>query len=231
MPLSIRPIFKIAMAAFSSWRRRIGEASHERFTKATAAEIGQSERTVQRDAKRGEQERIDDIVGTSLDKGDELDALSQLDPAKADQLIDRAVAGEQVSAKAEVAKTKPPRKTKSIPSTIAVGGVTIKTRAPRHDDSIALQQAEAELKHIKAEIERLKGELWNQSAGDGVLGTPAAVIAMLDAIFAKAQVENFWGDVSKESVEKLILILGAAVAAANTIKSYLNKAETTGTVH
>jgi ParB family transcriptional regulator, chromosome partitioning protein len=214
--------------------RRIGEASHVRFTKATAAETGQSERTVQRDAKRGEQERIDDIVGTSLDRGDELDALTQLDPAKADQLIDQAVAGEQVSAKAEVAKTKPPRKTKSIPSTMAVDEVPIKTHAPQQDDSIALQQAQADLKLCQAEVERLNERLdpWNQGAGDAALETPMAVIATLDAIFAKAQGESFWGNVSKESVKKLIVNLSAAVASAHTIKCCLNKAKAnTATVH
>jgi hypothetical protein len=139
-----------------------------------------------------------------------------------------------VSAKAEVAKTKPPRKTKSIPSTMAVDGVPIKTRAPQQDDSIALQQAQADLKQAQAEVERLNRELdtWNQSAGDGALETPAAVIAMLGAIFAKAKVDTFWGDASNESVKKLIRTLGAAVAAADTIKCWHNKAKAnTGTVH
>lgn len=202
--------------------------SAERFTKDTAAKTGQSERTIQRDARRGETKRIEEIEGTCLDTGAEIDAvrqLQQVDQAKADQLIDQAAAGKEVSAKAEVAKTKPPRKTKSIPSTMTVDGVTIKTRAPQQDDSIALQQAQADLKRCQAEVERLKGELWNQRAGDGALGTPMAVITMLDAIFAQAQVENIWGNASKESVKELILTLGAAVAAANTIKSYLNKLE------
>jgi ParB family transcriptional regulator, chromosome partitioning protein len=205
-------------------RRQIGDESAgahksaERFTKDTAAKSGQSERTIQRDARRGETKRIEEIEGTCLDTGAEIDAvqqLQQLDPAKADELIDQAVAGKKVSAKAEVAKTKPPRK--------------IKTRAPRHDESIALQQTQAELKQSQAEVERLKGELWNQRAGDGALETPMAVIttlvAILAKILAKIQVENFWGDASHEAVKKLILALDAAVAAANTIKSYLNKAE------
>jgi ParB family chromosome partitioning protein len=203
-------------------RRQVGDESlgvhnsAERFTKDTAAKTDQSERTIQRDARRGEIKRIEKIEGTCLDTGAELDAilqLQQLDSAKADELIDRAVAGEQVSAKAEVAKIKPPRK--------------INTRAPRHDDSIALQQAQAELKHLKAEVERLKGELWNQSAGDGALETPMAMITLLGAIYAKEQVEKCWGDASKESVEKLIQTLGAAVAAANTIKNCLTAKATT----
>ena len=161
-------------------RRQIGDESAmvhksaERFTKDSAAKTGQSERTIQRDARRGETTRIEEIEGTSLDTGAEIDAvrqLQQLDPAKADQLIDQAVAGEQVSAKAEVAKIKPPRK--------------IKAHAPQQDDSIALLQLRAELKQSQAEGERLKGELWNQSAGDGALGTPMAVITMIEASFAR----------------------------------------------
>ena len=127
------------------------------------------------------------------------------------------MAGKEVSATAEVAKVKPPRK--------------IKTRAPRYDDSIALQQVRAELKLCQAEVARLNGELWNRGAGDGALGTAMAVITTLDAIFAKAQVEKCWGDASKELVERLILTLSAAVAAANVIKGHLSKAETTGAVH
>jgi len=193
---------------------RIVHKSAERFTKDTAAKTGQSERTIQRDARRGETTRIEEIEGTCLDTGAEMDAvrqLRQLDPAKADQLIDQAVAGEQVSAKAEVAKIKPPR--------------MISTRAPQQDDSIALLQVRAELKQSRAEGERLKGELWNQSAGDGALGTPMAVITMIEASFAKAQGGKFWGDVSDELVKKLIQTLGAAVSAAKAIKCCLNKAE------
>ncbi len=180
-------------------RRQIGDESVIRFTKHTAAETGQSERTVQRDARRGETKRIEEIEGTSLDKGVEIDAvqeLQQLDPAKADELLNQAAAGEDVSAKAEVAKTKPPRKTKTATKTIE--GDTFKTRTPRQDDSIA---------------------------GDAALETPMAVIAMLDAIFAKAQDESFWGNASTESVKKLIVNLGAAVASAHTIKCCLNKAK------
>jgi ParB family chromosome partitioning protein len=222
-------------------RRQIGDESAwahksaERFTKDTAAKTGQSERTIQRDARRGETKRIEEIEGTSLDNGVEIDAvrqLQQLDPAKADELIDQAAAGKEVSAKAEVAKIKPPRKIKSILSTVAIDGVTLKTRAPQHDVSIALQQAQADLELYKAENERLNGELWNQSAGDGALATPMAVITMIEASFAKAQVENIWGDASKELVEKLIQTLGAAVAAANAIKCCLNTAKAnTDTAH
>ena len=206
-------------------RRQVGDESlgvhnsAERFTKDSADKTLQSERSIQRAARRGEIKRIEEIEGTCLDTGSELDAilqLQQLDPAKADELIDRAVAGEPVSAKAAIAEIKPPRK--------------IKTRAPRQDDSIALRQAEADLKLCQAEVGRLRGKLWNQRAGDGVLG-PMAVINTLDAIFAKAQVEKLWGDVSDELVKKLIQALAEAVSAANAIRCYLTAKPNTDTVH
>ena len=58
-----------------------------------------------------------------------------------------------------------------------------------------------------------------------------AVINTLDAIFAKAQVEKLWGDVSDELVKKLIQALAEAVSAANAIRCYLTAKTNTDTVH
>jgi ParB/RepB/Spo0J family partition protein len=80
--------------------RKPGEA--ERFTKTTADATGKSERSVQRDAQRGEDigaDALAKVVNTSLDKGEELDALAKLEPAHRTRLIERAAAGEDVSAK------------------------------------------------------------------------------------------------------------------------------------
>lgn len=79
----------------------------DRFTKATADATGQSERSIRRDAARGRSlsgEALTKVVRTSLDKGDELDALAKLSPERRDELIARAAEGEKVSAKAEVKK-------------------------------------------------------------------------------------------------------------------------------
>jgi ParB family transcriptional regulator, chromosome partitioning protein len=73
----------------------------ERFTKATAEATGRSERAVQLDAARGEtlgQETLAKIAHTTLDKGVELDALAKLSVDDRATLVDRAVAGEAVSA-------------------------------------------------------------------------------------------------------------------------------------
>ena len=74
--------------------------SNDRFTKDTAAKTGQSERNVQRDAARGEKVAVlPEIVGTSLDKGAELDALAKLSEAEQRELAESAKAGETVSAR------------------------------------------------------------------------------------------------------------------------------------
>ena len=58
-----------------------------------------------REVKRGtEIPNVADLARTSLDKGDELDALAKLAPDRRDALIDRAKAGEKVSAKTELKK-------------------------------------------------------------------------------------------------------------------------------
>jgi ParB-like chromosome segregation protein Spo0J len=87
-------------------RRQVGDESVvERFTQATAEVSGIGERTIQRDAARGEklgEDVLKKVVGTSLDKGDELDALAKLSEKQREVLIKRAAAGEDVSAKRPV---------------------------------------------------------------------------------------------------------------------------------
>ena len=72
------------------------------FVKETAAKTGKSQRTVAQDAARAEYiPRLEEVIGTSLDQGVELDALMKLKPEQQNALIDKAVAGEKVSAKPE----------------------------------------------------------------------------------------------------------------------------------
>lgn len=72
-----------------------------RFTAETASVAGKSERAVQLDAARGEAlgDDLEAIAGTSLDKGVELDALAKLPEPERKQIIQRAIAGEEVSAR------------------------------------------------------------------------------------------------------------------------------------
>jgi ParB-like chromosome segregation protein Spo0J len=74
--------------------RQIGDSGETRFTRVTADTTGIGERTIQRDAARGEklgEEVLKKVVGTSLDKGEELDALAKLSEPKRNELIARAV--------------------------------------------------------------------------------------------------------------------------------------------
>jgi ParB-like chromosome segregation protein Spo0J len=71
------------------------------FTADTAKKTGKSVRAIQRVVHRATQNGRTDlarIVGTSLDRGAEIDALSLVPPATRDALIEQAVAGIEVSA-------------------------------------------------------------------------------------------------------------------------------------
>lgn len=77
------------------------------FTTATAVASGSSSRTVRREAARGEALgpiTLAKVAGTSLDRGEELDALASLSPQRRAEIVDRAASGEKVSAKVEVKK-------------------------------------------------------------------------------------------------------------------------------
>jgi ParB-like chromosome segregation protein Spo0J len=83
--------------------RQVGDLNDpDRFTETTSEATGRSERAVQRDARRGEvlgDDALAKVARTSLDKGEELDALVKLPPEQRQNLIDRAAKGEEVSAK------------------------------------------------------------------------------------------------------------------------------------
>jgi N6-adenosine-specific RNA methylase IME4 len=73
------------------------------FVKDTAKQTGKGRSTVARSAQRGKTGRtwLKDVAGTSLDKGDEIDALINLPSDQRDAVIARAKDGEKVSAKTE----------------------------------------------------------------------------------------------------------------------------------
>jgi ParB family transcriptional regulator, chromosome partitioning protein len=89
-------------------RSKVRQAGHsiDRFTADTANRTGKPERTIRRDATRAKRlgPDLDRVVGTSLDKGSELDALVGPSPEQRAPIIDLAVAGEQVSAVALLAQ-------------------------------------------------------------------------------------------------------------------------------
>ncbi len=71
------------------------------FTTETAKNSGKSQRSIQIAAQRGRElgPDIQRIVGTSLDKGVEMDALAKLPEKERENLISRAESGEKVSAR------------------------------------------------------------------------------------------------------------------------------------
>lgn len=71
------------------------------FASDTATISGESKRRINEHVARAEAlgDDLEDVVGTSLDKGVELDALKSIPPEERRDLIDRAKAGEQVSAR------------------------------------------------------------------------------------------------------------------------------------
>ncbi|TAK50258.1 MAG: hypothetical protein EPO23_03365 [Xanthobacteraceae bacterium] len=84
-----------------------GERPAARYDEAAAQSIGQSPATIRRDVHRGEAlgaEVLARVARTSLDKGEELDALTKLSPERRDRLVEKAAAGEKVSACHEVKK-------------------------------------------------------------------------------------------------------------------------------
>lgn len=86
-------------------KRRSEESQIETFVSDAARRTGKSRATIARDAKRGKDidaDLLGDVVGTSLDKGDEMDALAKLDRQEQAGLVERARSGEKVSAKHRV---------------------------------------------------------------------------------------------------------------------------------
>jgi hypothetical protein len=82
--------------------RQVGDSIQVRFTKDAARKTGRSERSVQREVERANKIfRLADVVGTSLDAPDELDALAKLPERAQADLITRARAGRKVTARHE----------------------------------------------------------------------------------------------------------------------------------
>ena len=83
------------------------------FAADTAALTGEDKRTINRHLARAEAlgDDLDKVTGTSLDKGVELDALKAMTPEQRAPLIERAQAGEKVSARAAPAQQPAPAHT------------------------------------------------------------------------------------------------------------------------
>jgi len=78
-----------------------GRGRPQEFAADTAAVTGTSKRQINRDLARAEAlgSDLESVRGTSLDKGVELDALAKLEPKTRHALIEKAKAGERVTAR------------------------------------------------------------------------------------------------------------------------------------
>jgi ParB/RepB/Spo0J family partition protein len=121
--------------------------------KVVAKETGRSAASVGRSGTRVKKvKRIADVVGTSLDKGVEIDALARLSPSEQAALIDKALAGEQVSArgKKQPPSAPPPtavRKITTAEDVLAEAALGIKRKSlPKHQSSAGLAEKSAALR-------------------------------------------------------------------------------------
>ena len=105
--------------------RQLGD-SKDRFTKETANKSAQSERKVQRDITRAKKVVVlPDIIGTSLDQGDELDALAKLPESEQRKLAERAKAGEEVTAKHVAQKLRRESRERELAAATAAASQTL----------------------------------------------------------------------------------------------------------
>jgi len=147
----------------------------ERFTKDTAKKTGQSERKVQLDAARAKLDVLADIVGTSLDKGAEIDALAKLLPAHQRNLVDRAKAGEKVSAKVEAKRERRARLERELGNR--------QQALPQKTYGVIL--ADPEWKHVPwspTGMDRAADNHYPTSPTDVIASRPVASIAAKDSV-------------------------------------------------
>lgn len=90
--------------------RKAGPQHEKQFAADTASVSGESKSQINRHLARAEAigEDLERVTGTSLDKGVELDALAKLPEPERKDLIDRAEAGENVSARPAQSKPAAP---------------------------------------------------------------------------------------------------------------------------
>jgi ParB family chromosome partitioning protein len=126
-----------------------GKTEAKMSTRELAKKTGKSKDTIARGLKRAKVlgDDLDDVAGTSLDKGEELDALVKVkkaDRGKAKQLIAEAKSGKKVSAKStakevakEQAKAKGSKAVKALDDKALKAGVRdVASAMQRHKDLV-----------------------------------------------------------------------------------------------
>lgn len=188
--LALHPETKVgATGKYRSKVRQVGEAEKpaERFSKATAEATGQSERSIQRSVSRVEaigSDTLQRVIGTSLDKGEEIDALAKLSPAGREEVIAKAEAGGKVSAKVLVKQERREEREESLADKIAALP-TRQTRWERHSADLALNVGKA-AEHIVCADALMRG----YEAFLSGQGAPYDLVIEKDGRLFKVQVKS-----------------------------------------
>jgi N6-adenosine-specific RNA methylase IME4 len=134
-------------------RRQLGDESvADRYTKEAATATATSERTVQREVRRGEklgEDTLAKVARTSLDTGEELDALAKLPEKKRSELVERAAAGEKVSAKPLIKQERREKREADLGEKIAAGNLALPAKryglilADWHSDETGVDRSPA----------------------------------------------------------------------------------------
>lgn len=86
-------------------RKHSKEQNVPSYSQDASNKTGKGKETIKRAVRRKKQiTKIADVIGTSLDKGEELDALAKMTPERQEEIIEKAKSGEDVSAKTELKK-------------------------------------------------------------------------------------------------------------------------------
>lgn len=110
---ALHPVAKVQVAQVAPPESATGykqpPPQEKAFAAETAAVTGESKSQINRHLARAEVlgDDLDKVTGTSLDKGVELDALKAMPPEQRAPLIERAQAGEHVSARDAAKQTSP----------------------------------------------------------------------------------------------------------------------------
>ena len=133
-----------------SAKARSSPQVEDSFAKHTAKKTGRSRQSVERDAARASKVTVlADIAGTSLDQGDEIDALAKLPTDEQRKLAERAKAGERITAKtadAAASKSKAPKE-KPRTNGATETGEQRKERAAQEVGQVAAKVASIIAKH------------------------------------------------------------------------------------
>jgi ParB/RepB/Spo0J family partition protein len=101
----------------------------DHFTEALAKATGHSRRKIKRDTTRAKRcVVLDDIVGTALDKGEEIDALAKLPEDEQRKLAARVKAGEKVNVKVAVMKERRWRRERELAAATASASKALGTK-------------------------------------------------------------------------------------------------------